>query len=140
MGFEVYYGDVTRLDLLEMAGAREATILISAIRNPETNYRLVTMVKKHFPNLELMVRAKDKREALELLELEVPHIYMQNLESAVRMGRDVLIKMGFRAHTVHRLAQDFIKYDEDSLVELAKVKNEKKAFIPIPIWSKFSKA
>ncbi|EPR71568.1 monovalent cation:proton antiporter-2 (CPA2) family protein [Cyclobacterium qasimii] len=129
MGFEVFYGDVTRADLLEMAGAREATILISAIRNPETNYRLVTMVKKHFPNLELMVRAKDKREALELLDLEVPHIYMQNLESAVRMGKDVLIKMGFRAHTVHRLAQDFIKYDEDSLVELAKVKNDKKAFI-----------
>ena len=129
MGFEVFYGDVTRTDLLEMAGAREATILISAIRNPETNYRLVTLVKKHFPHLELMVRSKDKREALELLDLEVPHIYMQNLESAVRMGKDVLVKMGYRAHTVHRLAQDFIKYDEDSMVELAKVKNDKKAFI-----------
>jgi len=129
MGFEVYYGDVTRVDLLEMAGARDAKILISAIRNPETNYHLVTMVKKHFPNLELMVRAQDRMEAFELMELKVPHIYMQNLESAVRMGKDVLIKMGFRAHTVHRLAQDFIKYDEDSLVELAKVKNDKKAFI-----------
>ena len=114
MGFEVYYGNVTRVDLLEMAGAGEAKILISAIRNPETNYRLVSLVKK---------------EAVELKELEVSHVYVQNLESAVKMGKDVLVKLGFRAHTVHVLGQNFIKYDEDSLEELVKVKHDKNAFI-----------
>jgi CPA2 family monovalent cation:H+ antiporter-2 len=129
MGFEVYYGDVTRVDLLEMAGAGEAKILISAIRNPETNYQLVSLIKKHFPNLELMVRAKDKLEAIELKDLEVSHVYVQNLESAVKLGKDVLIKLGFRAHTVHVLGQNFIKYDEDSLEELVKVKHDKKTLI-----------
>ena len=125
----MYYGDVTRVDLLEMAGAEEAKILISAIRNPETNYQLVSLVKKHFPNLELMVRAKDKLEAIELKDLEVPHVYIQNLESAVKMGKDVLVKLGFRAHTVHILGQNFIKYDEDSLEELVKVKHDKNTLI-----------
>ncbi|WP_048644705.1 monovalent cation:proton antiporter-2 (CPA2) family protein [Cyclobacterium amurskyense] len=129
MGFEVYYGDVTRADLLEMAGAREASILISAIRDPDTNYRLISMVQKHFPHLELMVRAQNRMDAFEFMEMKVPHIYRQNLDSAVRMGKDVLIKLGFRAHTVHRLAQNFIKYDEEGLTELAKVKDDKKAYI-----------
>ena len=129
MGFEVYYGDVTRVDLLEMAGARDAKILISAIRDPQTNYHLVEMVQKHFPHLELMVRAQNRIDAYELMEMKVPHIYRQNLESAVRMGKDVLIKMGFRAHTVQRLAQSFIKYDESGLTELVKVKNDKNAYI-----------
>ncbi|MBD3628889.1 monovalent cation:proton antiporter-2 (CPA2) family protein [Cyclobacterium sp.] len=129
MGFEVYYGDVTRLDLLEMAGAKDASIFISAIEDPETNLRLVRLLKKHFPHLELMMRAQNRADAYEMIELDVAHIYRQHLESAVRMGRDVLIKLGFRAFTVHRLAQNFIKYDEDSLKELVKVKDDKNAYI-----------
>ncbi|WP_439482451.1 monovalent cation:proton antiporter-2 (CPA2) family protein [Cyclobacterium plantarum] len=129
MGFEVYYGDVTRLDLLEMAGAKDASIFISAIEDPETNLRLVRLLKKHFPHLELMMRAQNRADAYEMIELDVAHIYRQHLESAVRMGRDVLIKLGFRAFTVHRLAQNFINYDEDSLKELVKVKDDKNAYI-----------
>lgn len=126
MGFEVYYGDVTRLDLLEMAGANKASIFISAIDDPETNLRLATTLKKHFPNLKLMMRAQNRADAYEMMELEVDHIYRQHLESAVRMGSDVLTKLGFRAYTVHRLAQNFISYDEGALKELIKVKDDKK--------------
>jgi CPA2 family monovalent cation:H+ antiporter-2 len=129
MGFKVYYGDATRADLLESAGAHEAKILISAIDNPETNYLLVETVKKHFPNLELMVRAKNRGDAYELLEMEVPNIYREHLDSSVRLGKDVLVKLGFRAHTVHRLAQNFIKYDEAALKELVKVKHDQKEYI-----------
>ena len=34
-GFEVYYGDITRLDLLAAAGAAEAGLMIITIRNVE---------------------------------------------------------------------------------------------------------
>ncbi|MFD2203098.1 monovalent cation:proton antiporter-2 (CPA2) family protein [Shivajiella indica] len=129
MGFKVYYGDATRADLLESAGAHEAKILISAIDSPETNLILVETVKKHFPNLELMIRAKNRVDAFELMELDVPNIYREHLESSVRLGKDVLIKMGFRSHTVQRLAQSFIKYDEEALKELVKIKHDKKEYI-----------
>lgn len=35
LGFEIYYGDVTRLDLLESAGAAEAELLIITLGNHE---------------------------------------------------------------------------------------------------------
>jgi CPA2 family monovalent cation:H+ antiporter-2 len=129
MGFKVYYGDATRPDLLESAGAHDAKILISAIDSPDTNFLLVETVKKHFPNLELMIRAKNRGDAFELMEMDVPNIYREHLESSVRLGKDVLIKLGFRSHTVQRLAQSFIKYDEDALKELVKFKNDKKEYI-----------
>jgi monovalent cation:H+ antiporter-2, CPA2 family len=129
MGFKVYYGDATRADLLESAGALEAKILISAIDSPETNFLLVETVKKHFPNLELMIRAKNRGDAFELMEMDVPNIYREHLESSVRLGKDVLVKLGFRSHTVQRLAQSFIKYDEEALKELVKFKNDKKEYI-----------
>jgi CPA2 family monovalent cation:H+ antiporter-2 len=129
MGFKVYYGDATRADLLESAGAHDAKILISAIDSPETNYLLVETVKKHFPNLELMIRAKNRVDAFELMEMEVPNIYREHLDTSVRLGRDVLTKLGFRSHTVHRLGQSFLKYDESALSELVKVKHNQKEYI-----------
>lgn len=129
MGFKVYYGDATRADLLESAGAHDAKILISAIDSPETNYLLVETVKKHFPNLEMMIRAKNRVDAFELMEMDVPNIYREHLDTSIRLGRDVLTKLGFRTHTVHRLGQSFLKYDESALSELVKVKHDQKEYI-----------
>lgn len=129
MGFKVYYGDATRVDLLESAGAHDAKILISAIDSPETNFLLVETVKKHFPNLELMIRAKSRADAYELMEMEVSNIYREHLDSSIRLAKDVLVKLGFRSHTVHRLGLNFIKYDEDALKELVKVKDNQKEYI-----------
>ena len=58
MGFKVYYGDATRLDLLQAAGADKAKILIAAIDPPEINQELIATVRKNFPNLQIMARAK----------------------------------------------------------------------------------
>ena len=129
MGFKVYFGDATRLDLLQAAGAEEADILISAIKDSETNIKLVELCKKHFPRLEVMIRAKNRVDAYELLEMGINNIYREHLDTSIRMGEDVLKKLGFRAHTVHRLAQSFREYDESALRILADYKDDQKEYI-----------
>lgn len=129
MGFKVYYGDATRLDLLQAAGAEEAEILISAIHDPETNLKLVELCKENFPNLEIMIRAKNRTDAYELMEMGVKNIYREHLDTSIRMGQDALKKLGFRAHTVHRLGLTFREYDESALKILAKYKNNEKKYI-----------
>jgi CPA2 family monovalent cation:H+ antiporter-2 len=129
MGFNVFYGDATRAELLESAGAREASILISAIDTPETNLELVKTVQKHFPNLQLMIRSKNRFDAYELMNLDVQHIYREHLDTSVRMGEDVLKKLGFRAYTVHRAAQHFIGYDEAAMHKLYKLRHDTKQYI-----------
>ncbi|HCB47474.1 MAG TPA: potassium transporter, partial [Algoriphagus sp.] len=42
---------------------------------------------------------------------------------------DVLKKLGFRAHTIHRLASQFRKYDEDALKVLFQYKNDREEYI-----------
>jgi voltage-gated potassium channel Kch len=129
MGFKVYYGDGTRVDLLESAGANTAKLLVSAIGSPETNLRLVTNVQKHFPNLELFIRAKDRYDAYEFMDLGVNNIYRQSLESSVRVGVDILTKLGFRAYSVNRSAQNFIKSDEAGMIKLAKDRHNTEQYI-----------
>ena len=67
-GFNVFYGDATRIDILKSAGAQDAKILIAAIDSPEINRDLVDKVKQAFPHLTVMVRAKSRLDAYELID------------------------------------------------------------------------
>jgi monovalent cation:H+ antiporter-2, CPA2 family len=129
MGFKVYYGDATRLDLLHSAGAGEADLLITAIDSPETNYLLIETLQKHFPGLEIMVRAKNRYDAYKLIEMGVKNIYRENLDTSVRLGVDALKKLGFRTYSAYRAGQNFHRYDEEALWELASQYHDKKSYI-----------
>lgn len=129
MGFKVYFGDVTRYDLLHSAGAADAEILVSAIDDHATNLKLIETVRKHFPNLELMIRAKNRSDTYELMNLDVKEIYREGLDVSLRMGVEVMKKLGYRSYTLHRSALKFMKYDEQSMHELYKVRHDENKYI-----------
>ena len=78
-GFEVYYGDATRLDLLKAAGADEAELLVITMGDHEFVKHLVELVKKHFPQLKIVANAEDREAAFELMDLGLDHIHRENL-------------------------------------------------------------
>jgi len=119
MGFEVYYGDATRIDLLESAGIAEADFLISAIDNPDTNVGLIKKLKEKYPKINLMVRAKNRYDAYELHNMGIEHIYRESLDTSVKLASDVLYLMGFDKEATDAQAKKFIKLDVDSLKRLA---------------------
>ncbi|WP_340158913.1 monovalent cation:proton antiporter-2 (CPA2) family protein [uncultured Maribacter sp.] len=119
MGFEVYYGDATRIDLLEAAGIAKAKILICAIDNPPITQEITKLVKEKYPHVELMIRAQNRNDAYELLNLGFKNIYRESLDTSLALAKDVLSKLGFRKYTLIRQVQNFIKYDESSLRRLA---------------------
>ncbi len=129
MGFKVYFGDGTRAELLQSAGAEEASILISALDNTEYSIKLVELCKQEFPHLEVMIRAKNRYDAFELMEKGVTNIYREHLDTSIKMGEDVLKKLGFRAYTVHRMAKQFHDYDEAALKVLVNYKNNQDEYI-----------
>lgn len=120
MGFEVYYGDATRLDLLESAGIAEAKIIICATNKISVSKAISKIVKEKYPHVEMMIRTKNRYDAYELLNLGHENIYRESLETSLTLAKNVLSRMGFRKYTLNRQVQNFIKYDEDSLRRLAK--------------------
>jgi CPA2 family monovalent cation:H+ antiporter-2 len=129
MGFEVYYGDATRLDLLQSAGAEKAKILIAAIDDIATNQELIQTVKKHFPHIQIMARARNRMDAYELLEMGVKHIYRETLYTSIFLAIDVLKESGLRNYTSTRKGMDFIRYDEQALHKLAKHRKDMKSYV-----------
>jgi CPA2 family monovalent cation:H+ antiporter-2 len=129
MGFKVFYGDATRVDILKSAGADQARILIAAIDSPDINYDLVEKTQKLFPQLTVMVRARSRLDAYELIDMGVKDIYRESLDTSVRLGIDVLVKLGFRKYSATRAGQNFIKYDEAALRQLARHRHDQDTYI-----------
>jgi monovalent cation:H+ antiporter-2, CPA2 family len=129
MGFKVYYGDATRIDLLKAAGASEATHMIAAIDSPDINHELIQMVRKHFPHLRIFARARNRYDAYELMEMGVEKIYRETLYTAVHLGVDVLSALGFRRYSATRQGMKFIEYDEKALARLAGSRHNIKEYV-----------
>ncbi len=129
MGFEVYYGDATRLDLLESAGITEADFLISAIDNPDIVVGLMKKLQKKYPKLKLMVRAKNRYDAYELHNMGIEHIYRESLDTSVKLAGDLLQLMGFDKEATTAQTHKFIQLDVESLKRLAAAPKDEKEYI-----------
>jgi len=119
LGMKVFYGDATRLELLQAAGAARARLFVVAIDQPAKSLELVDTIKKHFPNLELLVRAEGRVHAYELHRRGVRHFHREMLGSGVRMGEDALRLLGFRAHQAYRAGRIFQRHDEAAVLAMA---------------------
>jgi len=129
MGFKVFYGDATRVDILKAAGADQAKILIAAIGSPAINQELVDKARQLFPHLEIMVRAENRFDAYDFMDMGLKDIYRETLDTSVRMGIDVLFKLGFRRYSATRAGQNFLKYDEAAMRQLAAHRHDENIYI-----------
>jgi glutathione-regulated potassium-efflux system ancillary protein KefC len=129
-GWKAYYGDATRMDLLEAAGAERAKLLILAIDDPAATLLAVRRVRQRFPRLELVVRARSRTEAFELTEMGVASIrelFGSALEAA---GRSLKV-LGYEDARIQAALARFREHDERQIVQSAPHRNDLKALIEI---------
>ena len=129
LGLKVFYGDASRDDLLHAAGAAEADLLVVAVDNPEKTLEIVQTAKKHFPELKIMARSNTWMDSYELIDAGITDIYRETLDSALRIGADVLCKLGYRRHHSYRAVKVFRKHDDQNLRELAAMRHDHKELI-----------
>ncbi|BHH85490.1 hypothetical protein LA52FAK_37790 [Desulforhopalus sp. 52FAK] len=123
-GFEVYYGDVTRLDLLEAAGAESAELLIITIGDIDKATELVELARKHYPHLKIAVNATERSAAYELMDIGVTDIRRETFGSALDLGQDALKMLGFDPYEAYRLKRIFRKKDEEIMPDLYRMHRE----------------
>jgi glutathione-regulated potassium-efflux system ancillary protein KefC len=110
-GFQVFYGDATRLDLLHAAEAGKAILLINAIDNMESSLKLTDIVREHFPNLKMIGRARNVTYLFELRSRGVDLIERETFESALRIGQKALEQMGVDRATAERAKAKFREHN-----------------------------
>jgi monovalent cation:proton antiporter-2 (CPA2) family protein len=129
LGFKVFYGDASRVDLLKAAGAEKAKFIIITVGDPEKTIEIVKAVQDNFPHLEILARAIGRSHAYELMDLNVDHIYREKFDASLKMGVDALRLLGYRAHQARRASMMFMRHDEEMLAELAKHRHDRGTYL-----------
>lgn len=115
-GFKVFYGDATRIDLLHAAGAAKARALVVAIDDVEDSLRLIEAVKREFPDLPILARARNVSHYYDLMDRGITAIERETFESALQLGRQALRQLGFGAYRARQAAMKFRTHNIKSLL------------------------
>ncbi|MES2527817.1 MAG: monovalent cation:proton antiporter-2 (CPA2) family protein [Bdellovibrionota bacterium] len=130
-GNKVFFGDVTRLDLLRSAGAEKAKYFVLAIDDVDESLKAAGIIQQHFPNLTIFARARNRGHAFDLLEMGITKIKRETFDSSVNFVGDLLVEMGMEQERANNIAHRFQTHDEHMLLEQVKVRKDEKMFISL---------
>lgn len=125
-GVKSYYGDATRIELLEAAGIREAKVLVIAVVNVEASLEITRLVKRHFPQVTLIVRARDRAHAYQLAELGVENPIREIYESSLSAAMRTLAEVGYTEGQSQRAVNIFRAHDQSLLNEAIAISKDPK--------------
>jgi voltage-gated potassium channel Kch len=127
-GNKVFYGDASRMELLEAAGAVHAQVLVIAIDDREKAVRMVESARQAFPQLKILARAYDRRHAYELMRAGAECITRETFGSALSMGEDALGLLGIPPARAERMARMFEVHDVAGMQKLYEVWGDDQAY------------
>ncbi len=125
-GSMIYFGDPSRPELLRAARADQAEVFVLATDDPEANLRTARVVRRLYPHLKIVARARNRQHAFRLMDLNVNDVVRETLLSSLEMSRMVLEDLGldpavaaervekFRAHDEELLKAQYLVYDDDA--------------------------
>lgn len=120
-GFNGFFGDPTRPELLNAAGIKDARILVAAMDDAKAVTGLVEYARKLRPDLHIVARAHDRVHVYELFRAGADDIVREVFDSSLRAGRYVLENMGLSEFEASELEREFFRFDRASLRDLAEV-------------------
>ncbi len=136
VGFKVYYGDGSRLDILRSSGAAEASLIIAAADDPAAVTKIVELVKHEFPLVPVLARAHDRQHAIELINAGADFQMRETFESALAISRDALIRLGDTPEEAERMVDTIRTRDFQRLaieaVEGLHTRREEDMFVNAP--------
>ncbi len=127
-GNKVFFGDASRVQLLQAAGAEEAKLLVIAIDEREKAVQMVQAAKQFFPHLKTLARAYDRSHAYRLMEAGADVVTRETFGSALIMGEEALLLLGYDPARAYRLMRSFKRHDEEGLRKLYEVWGDDHAY------------
>ncbi len=112
---KVYYGDGTRMDLLRRAGADDARLIAFCIDDPTLDKRALEPIAEAFPQAALLVRAFDRRQLLELRDMDLTGVVREVFESAICMGVQAMDALGVPQSEIEEVERQYRQNDEQRL-------------------------
>ncbi len=136
-GNKAYYGDPARPDLLRAAGAETAKLLVIAMDDMEEVLRVVDIVRRTFPDLPILARARNRRHAHLLMDRKVEGLVRDTFHSSLKLAEMTLTQLGMDAARAGRVVELFAAHDEKALADThAYYSDEKQLLQNVSQWGR----
>jgi glutathione-regulated potassium-efflux system protein KefB len=112
---DLYFGDPARPELLRAAQAGKAEVFVLATDDPETNLRIARLVRRQYPHLKIVARARNRQHVYRLKDLGVDEPVRETFHSSLKMTRMTLQALGLSAEFAADRVERFRRYDEELL-------------------------
>ncbi len=122
---DLFFGDPARPELLRAAQARTAEVFVLATDDPETNLRIARLVRRQYPHLKIIARARNRQHVYRLKDLGVDEPIRETFHSSLKMTRKTLQALGLSAEFAADRVERFRRYDEDLLNKQALLYDDK---------------
>ena len=118
-GNRLFYGDLTRLDLMKSAGIKSARILVLAVDDVEESLHIVDLAREQNPNIHIVARAIDRFHAYELHKRKVENVIRETFASSLEAATETLEHLGYTEGQALAITSMFRKHDEEMLLKSA---------------------
>ncbi|MBU1756123.1 MAG: cation:proton antiporter [Alphaproteobacteria bacterium] len=93
-GIRATFGDAARGAALSRLGVENALAVVLTMDEPVLAQRLVARLRKEYPDLLIVARARDTRHAAELYRAGASHAVPEALEASLQLSEAVLVDIG----------------------------------------------
>lgn len=106
-GFPVFFGDASKVKVLQAAGADHAKMIVVTLDDPGQIDRLVSQVRQFYPNMPIHARARDRRHCADLITLGATTTVSETLETSLRLTEEVLLGSGVDQDKTRQVINEF---------------------------------
>jgi CPA2 family monovalent cation:H+ antiporter-2 len=106
-GYPVFIGDFSQIDTLEASGIKRSVISIITTDNIITTKKTTKLIADNFPDLTIIVKAKDFSNVNELYEAGASIILPEIYEIGLQLGCEVLKVIGINNYEINRIKMQF---------------------------------
>lgn len=114
-GTSLFFGDPGRPEMLRAAQADKAEVFVIATDDPEANLRTARLVRRQYPHLKIVARARNRQHTFRLMDIGVEDPVRETFYSSLEMTRHVLESLGMTPDVVESRIARFRKHDDQVL-------------------------
>jgi len=112
---DIYYGDPARPELLRAAQADKAEVFVLASDDPESSLQIARLVRRQYPHLKIVARARNRQHVWRLMDLGVEDPVRETLYSSLKLSRYTLQALGLSSEQAADQIERFRRQDDELL-------------------------
>ncbi len=110
----VFYGDPLRPEILRAAKVEQAEYFVIATDDPETNIKTAALVRRLYPHIKILARARNRQHVHRLVDLDAQAV-RETFHSSLEMSRRMLVGLGLSPAQAEARVARFKRHDEQLL-------------------------